>query len=351
MTLRSLFVATTFLVGVAGASSAATFGINEIALSLQDEGKSLVVLAGANAGSSVALKDPEGKSVRIDDIDFRPATGELYGYSDQDDTVYVINRMTGVATPVVMVKGITGSANAGIDFNNAIDKARVVTDGPGKTNENVVFSPGPVSFGPDGTPSLVSSDTTPTISELAYAKGDKNEKKNPGVQMNAYTNAFDQSGLAISDRSSIQFVIDDSLDVLATLANNTGILTTIGALWFEGKAFDASGFGGFDILSLVPGMNRALALLTTGFGDSKKNPFNQSIYEFDLTADAMGRVNLTRVLDVTQGKGQSLRLDGFAVYSAAVDTPAAVPLPASVLLLGSAVAGMGLIARRRRAKA
>lgn len=351
MNLRSLLVATTILAGLAGASSAATFGVNEIALSLKDEGKSLVVIAGAGAGSSVALKDPDGHSVKIDDIDFRPSTGELYGYSDQDDTVYVINRMTGVATPVVTSKGITGSANAGIDFNNAIDKARIVTDGPGKTNENVVFSPGPVSFGPDGMPTLVSSDTTPTISELAYAKGDKNEKMNPGVQMNAYTNAFDQSGLAVGERSSVQYVIDDSLGVLATLANNTGLLTTIGELWFEDRKFDFSGMGGFDILSLVPGMNRALALLTTGAGNSGQNPFNQSIYEFDLAANAMGRVNLVRLVDVTQGNGQSNRLDGFAVFSAAVDVPAPVPLPASVLLLGGGVAGLGLIARRRRAKA
>lgn len=305
------------------------------------------MIAGANAGSSVQLKDATGKTVRIDDIDFRPSTGELYGYSDQADTVYVIDRMTGLATPVVTSKGITGSANAGIDFNNSIDKARIVTDGPGKTDENVVFSPGPVSFGPNGIPTLASSDTTTMISELVYRAGDVNEKRDPSVQMNAYCDAYDQSNLAPSARVSVQYVIDDSLNVLAKLANNTGLLNTVGSLWLDGAAFDASDLGGFDILSLVPGMNCAMALLSTGSTTSKNNSFNQSIYGIDLVADAFGRVNLFRVADVTQGPGKSQRLDGFATYA----MPAAVPLPASVLLLGGALAGIGLMARRRRAKA
>lgn len=336
------------LPALSSVASAATFGTNDVALSLTDQGRSLVVIAGANAGSRVDFKDPSGESVRIDDIDFRPSTGDLYGYSDQTDTIYVINRSTGGLTPVVTSKGITGSKNVGLDFNNAIDKARIVTDGPGKTDENVVFSPGPISFGPDGMPTLASSQTTATIRELFYAEGDTNFGKEPGVQMNAYSNAFDQSGLAPAARATVQYVIDSSLDILATLGNNTGILTTIGSLWLDGKPFDATGMGGFDILSPAPGMNRALALLTTGDGDRKSNPFNQSIYEFDLAADAFGRVTLIRIADVTQGSSDRKRLDGFAIYAA---PPAPVPLPASVMLLGGAMIGMGLMARRRRTKA
>ena len=55
MKLRSIFVATTFLAGLAGASSAATFGVNEVALSLQDEGESLFVVAGIGAVSRYKL--------------------------------------------------------------------------------------------------------------------------------------------------------------------------------------------------------------------------------------------------------------------------------------------------------
>ena len=315
-------------------AGAATFGMNEIALSLGDKGQELRVLAGTGAGTSVALKDASGKTVRIDDIDFRPSTGGLYGYSNQTNTVYLIDRMTGLSTAVATATNITGSGDLGFDFNNKIDAARVVTDGPGKRNDNVVFFP--ENFTPG------SAATLTAFTGLAYAAGDVNAGKDPAVEMNAYTNALPKADLDAAGVGVTQFVIDHSRNTLATLANNTGILTTIGTLFHEGAALDISGDGGFDILSLMPNMNTAYALLTSGKGTA----FNQSIYSFGLTADASGRINLSLVSDVTQGPGLSDRLDGFAVFTA----PAAVPLPASVLLLGAAIGGLGLAARRRNRK-
>lgn len=299
---------------------AATFGMNEIALSLGDEGKRLVVIAGEGAGSDVALRDPDGKFVRLDDIDFRPATGQLYGYSNQTNTVYLIDRMTGLATPQAELSKATDTQNIGFDFNNAIDAARIVST----KDDNIVFNP------------KVDPATLTRATDLFYVPGDVNERKNPEIGMNAYTNAV------AGAKTTVQYVIDTGLDVLAMLGNNAGTLTTVGQLYLDGSLFDATDLGGFDILSTEEESNRALAVLTRnvkGIGPS------QAIYEFGLEADPMGRINLTALADLNGYRDRFDRLDGFAVMSA----PAPVPLPAAGVMLTGALAGLALLRRRRKA--
>ena len=65
-------------------------------------------------------------------IDFRPATGELYGFavSGANTRLYTID-LAGAATPVgpaVIVDGIAGANKFGVDFNPVADRLRVVTD-------------------------------------------------------------------------------------------------------------------------------------------------------------------------------------------------------------------------------
>lgn len=322
MNRKNLVTALPLALGVvlAAPAGAATFGMDEIALSLGDEGKRLVVIAGEGAGSDVALRDPDGKSVRLNDIDFRPATGQLFGYSDQTDTVYLVDRMTGLATPQAKLSKATDTQNIGFDFNNAIDAARVVST----KDDNIVFNP------------KVDPATLTRATDLFYVAGDVNAKKNPEVGMNAYTNAV------AGAKTTVQYVIDSGLDVLAMLGNNAGTLTTVGQLYLGGTRFDATDLGGFDILSLSEGSNRALALLTTnvkGIGPS------QAIYEFGLEADTMGRINLTAIADLNGYRDRFDRLDGFAVMS----TPSPVPLPAAGVMLTGALAGLAMLRRRRKA--
>lgn len=315
----ALAVTLAVVLGVAPAG-AATFGATEIALSLGNEGTSLVVIAGEGAGSDMALRDPSGKAVRLDDIDFRPATGQLYGYSNQTDTVYLIDRMTGLATPQVSLKGATDTRNIGFDFNNVLDAARVVS---GK-QDNLVFNP------------KVDPATLTRATDLFYVAGDVNAGKRPDVGMNAYTNAV------AGATTTVQYVIDSGLDVLAQLGNNAGTLMTLGTLHLDGARFDATDLGGFDILSLTEGSNRALALLTTnvkGIGPS------QAVYEFDMAPDAMGRINLTAIADLGGYRDRFDRLDGFAVIA----SPSPVPVPAAGLMLLGGVAGLALARKRRKA--
>src|SRR5687768_3270747 len=62
-------------------------------------------------------------------IDFRPATGQLYGLGSTS-RLYAINLMSGAATPAgatPFVPAIDGSV-VGFDFNPTVDRIRVVTD-------------------------------------------------------------------------------------------------------------------------------------------------------------------------------------------------------------------------------
>lgn len=295
---------------VAGAALAATFDANAVALSLSDDGRSITTIAGAGTGKVVALSFEGGLNISLDDIDYRPATGGVFGYDDETDTVYSIDVTTGVATAEVTSPGITNSGNLGFDFNNRIDAARVVND----NQQNVVYNP-----------NAVPNPTLTGQTALFYKAGDPNFGRDPSVNMNAYTNAVANAS------TTVQYVIDTGLDVLAILNNNAGDLTTVGTLFLDGQAFDAMGDGGFDILSFAEGDNSAFALL---FGNG-----GQALYTFDLAANASGRIDLFRVADIDPAAGL---LAGLTVM------PSAVPVPASAFMLLGGLGLLGAAARRRR---
>jgi len=158
-------------------------------------------------------------------IDVRPATGELYGVSD-DDVVYAIDPATGLATAkgAPFIPGIAGSA-IGFDFNPTVDRIRIVTD----RGQNLRLNP--------NTGQVVSVDKN-----LAFSAGDVNEGRRPRVSGAGYTNSV------AGATSTTLYDIDTANDVLATQAPpNDGTLNTVGQLGYNVRTV-----AGFDILASGP---------------------------------------------------------------------------------------------------
>lgn len=258
---------------------------------------------GAVAGATeVAL------STRLDAIDFRPATGQLFGYSSSADRYYVIDPDTGAVTLFPLASGqsiaSTQGNNVDIDWNPTIDRLRTVGTG----DENIVFNPN----------TGAAASQTP----LFYGAGDVNAGINPNVVGNAYTQSF--FGPPGGGRTTQQYVIDSGTNAIATLANNAGTLSTLGVLTLGGAPFDFNADAGFDI-AFLDGQDVYYALLSQG-GLS-------TLFTIDIATR-----ELTSLGSFARSFG-SIR--GLAI---AIDE---VPLPAGALLFP---AGLGAVAGLRRCR-
>jgi uncharacterized protein (TIGR03437 family) len=177
-------------------------------------------------------------------IDFRPATGELFGVSSQS-RIYRINTTSGLASlvsPAPFTPPI-GGTSFGVDFNPVPDRIRLVSN----TAQNLRLNP--------NNGAVAGTDTN-----LAFATGDANAGKTPMIVASAYTNNF------AGTTTTTLYGIDSALDVLvlqgsmggAPVSPNTGQLTTVGPL-----GVDTNDQIGFDI---APATNAAFASLVVGGG-------------------------------------------------------------------------------------
>jgi hypothetical protein len=180
-------------------------------------------------------------------IDFRPATGQLYAVGSTS-RLYTINTSTSAATQVGSSGAFTLSGtDFGADFNPTVDRLRVVSD----IEQNIRLNPN------DGT--LTATDTP-----LAYAPSDPNFGANPNVTGSAYTNNF--AGAS----ATTLYDIDSNLGVLvrqggvdgAAPSPNGGQLFTVGPL-----GVNTTGLTGFDIRSMN---NTGYASLTSPGDTSSK---------------------------------------------------------------------------------
>ena len=298
MTTRNLAAVLLALIGLSvGRPSAAA----PVLYAIGDGGASLLSFRADNPSqvTSIALN---GDSMFLDGLDFRPSTGQLYGYLDSTSSLYTVDVKTGAVTFVSTLTTPTNTFTLGIDFNPVPDRLRIVTE----SNQNLRVN--------------VETGATTVDGDLVYATGDVNENSFVRVTEAAYTTSCPPSPRTPPPGTQLYY-IDYGLDILATTsAPNDGILTTVGSL-----GVDTDEFVGFDIF-FDGGTNTAYALLNGGG--------SPSLYTIDL---GTGAATLIGALGPGAGTGNVFGL-----------TAAAVPEPTTLAL--AAMGGLGLLVHRRRRK-
>jgi hypothetical protein len=177
-------------------------------------------------------------------IDFRPATGDLYGLGDAGG-VYVVDTSSAQATLRARLNVALEGTQFGVDFNPTVDRLRIVSD----TGKNLRAN--------------VDDGTTLTDGPLNYL-GPPPVNPALGVTGVAYTNND-----ADTNTATTLFDLDTSLDQVAIQAPpNAGTLNAAGKL-----LVDAVSPVGFDIYSTLSRSgatvdNDAFASLTTTSGSA-----------------------------------------------------------------------------------
>ena len=215
----------------------------------------------SNIGKITGLQEGE----RILGIDFRPATGELFGLGSSS-RLYTINLSTAQATAVGGQFAIPLNGSFfGFDFNPTVDRIRVVSD----ADQNLRLNP--ISGGV--VDSNLATDGVQGDGNLSFGNG-----TDPFIAGAGYTNSDTDA-----TTGTTLYYIDSGQDALVISPTpNAGTLTTVGSL-----GVDVSVPISFDI-ALQNGVNAGIATFLSS-SESKK----LSVALIDLSTGAatiIGRV-------------------------------------------------------------
>lgn len=159
--------------------------------------------------------------LRLVGIDYRPATGELFGLGNAGG-VYVVDPATAIATKHAQLTVALSGTSFGIDFNPTVDRLRVVSDSGQSLRIDVSTGAAAV----DGAVNYTAGTAAAGVAGVAYTNND--------ADPNTGTTLYD---------------IDVMLDQIAIQAPpNAGTLNVTGKL-----GLDASSDVGADIYSTVRG--------------------------------------------------------------------------------------------------
>lgn len=200
-------------------------------------------------------------------IDFRPATGQLFGLAvnpaADTGTVVILDPQTGAATPVgtpgsVALVDAAGNpvdlpaTGYGVDFNPTVDRFRVVT------SSGLNFRINPVTGAAVDGDIGQAAGSVPGVNPDGAIKGGTTS-----VDATAYTNSFAPgSGTAVTT----QYTLDSATDKLY-IQNppNSGTQTTPLSITLNGSPLDFTAVNGFDIPSGVKVATSNTAATGQGF--------------------------------------------------------------------------------------
>jgi Domain of unknown function (DUF4394) len=242
-TVNTTTAATTFISNIAANIIDIAIPTNAVAYAISDAG--MFQTFDPTKANSVVSKAITGLNVgeSIVGIDFRPATGQLYGLATTvigNARLITFNLSTGATAGVGTGFSITlGTTAAGFDFNPTVDRIRVVTN----VGQNLRLNP------IDGTIAAIDVNLNPGT---------------PTATSAAYTNNF-------AGATTTSLFVMDATKLYIQNPPNAGTLIEVGTL---GVTVDAQ--SGFDIGGKS---NNAFSLLTVG--NSTK------VYSVNITSGAV----------------------------------------------------------------
>lgn len=282
------------LVAVVAVAVPASLSAQYVAYGLTRQGNGAQQLVRFDPTNPGAVTTLGGTGVMLTGIDFRPATGELWGYDGR--ALYRLDLTTGAAALAFTLTSTT-NGNAGFDFNPTVDRIRVVD----ANGTNLRLNPNDGATTVDGA--------------YTYAMGDPNAARTPSFQAVAYTNSDNDPATGTT-----LYGVDRNLGTLVRIASpNGGMVNTVGSLGLGMAPMVL----GFDIVTMGT-MNTAF-LTTTADGNAGSN-----LYRVDLNTGATTLVGTV---------GGSAALSGLAV--------AVVPEPSTWALVGAGLLGVAGAVRRR----
>lgn len=287
------------LMSVIAVASASAQAVTIYGLSTRDQ---LVAFDSATPGMLQRASFISGLSANesLVGIDFRPATGQLYGLGSLG-RIYTLNVSTGTATFVASLFNSTtlapialSGSEFGIDFNPVPDRLRVTSN----LGQNLRIN--------------VATGATIVDGTLNQPSG------SPYIVASAYTNSF------AGATTTTMYNIDSSSDML-NIQNppNNGTQTMVGSL-----GMDVTALAGMDILTVGSTNTAYAALQVAGTQGSRLAVINLATG----SATSVGMI------------GSEQTSDSMAIRDIAV-TP--VPEPATLTALA---VGLAAILRRRNAK-